>query len=675
MAKNNVGSLYFEILLSPNGYKTGAAAIRKEDRDLQSHLVKAAKDGLSEREKVRAEAERASKHNWKKNADNPEERARVHKVIVESAKRRLAEIAKREKAAADASVALAKKEADKKLKIEQDLADKKRELAIREKSAMKKRHYDTIQGLKKLIAKQKALDAKALAERTRAAAKAAKNAPRGGMMGAWDKFQGIAGKIGTVTMAVWPLVQVFKTLSNAIGMVGSAFMKVMEIVDRFKMQTIKIAKFLKGDMVAAKKLTSQVEDYAIATSLSVDAGMDMAASLLVLGVNADHVAIRLKQFNSVAMGNEEMFKRIAKAYTDVLGAGVLKATEMRQFTESGAPIREALTAVLEAEGRFTGNLQQMISDRLITARDVSKAMDEMGKMFKGLDLAALETVSGQIENIQEEFVKFMRHSGLAGEMNGKVVELLKNFGKLMKVSITAFGRMQADTSLFTEGLDKANTALKVIENTMRGVMRLRSWWATGDKYAFEKEWAMFEKLNQMREERAEKRAKKEADVADAKTAREKKAAENQANYEKALFDLQDKRNEAQKKYDEWRKSNKLDSMSEFEQRSLNNLYYYQQMQEASEAKTKAKDDMDKAIAEKAASRMEAALNTALPQDAFKQNSVEEFRYMQEQRKQAERDARDQERFDKKTQADYDNAKMVADAVGNIEYTNTADTAI
>ena len=80
--------------------------------------------------------------------------------------------------------------------------------------------------------------------------------------------------------------------------------------------------------------------------------------------------------------------------------------------------------------------------------------------------------------------------------------------------------------------------------------------------------------------------------------------------------------------------------------------------------------MDKSIAERAASRMEAALNTALPQDAFKQNSVEEFRYLQEQRKQAERDAREERMFEQKTQADYDNAKMIADAVGNIEYTNT-----
>ena len=134
-------------------------------------------------------------------------------------------------------------------------------------------------------------------------------------------------------------------------------------------------------------------------------------------------------------------------------------------------------------------------------------------------------------------------------------------------------------------------------------------------------------------------------------------------------------NDSQKKYDEWRKSNNIDNLDYQQQRNLNDLYYYKQKEEAAKAGAKAKDDMDKSVADRAASRMEAALNTALPQDAFKQNSVEEFRYMQDQRKQAERDAREQKMFDEKKQSDFDNAKMVADAIGTIEFTNTADTAI
>ena len=650
MAKNNVGSLYYEILLSPDGYKKGAAKIRKEDADLASYLKRSAKDTLSEKDKIRAEAERASKANWRQNAGDPKRRAEISKLIVEDAKRRIKAV----------------EVLEEKARADKLLADKR---------AQQKKKESIIEGMKKLIAKQKVIDDKARDEKRKADEKAARNAPRTGMAGMFDKFQGIAGKIGTVTMAVWPLVQVFKALGSVVGVAASAFMGLMSIVDKFKMQSLKIAKFLKGDIKTAEKLTSQVEDYAIATSLSVEAGLDMAASLLVLGVNADHVAIRLKQFNSVAMGDAEMFKRVAKAYTDVLGAGVLKATELRQFTESGAPINEALEKLLRAEGRFTGNIQQMVSERLITSRDVGKALDIMGEKFKGLDTAALNTVAGQIENIQEEFVKILRHSDLAGGMNELVVDILKNFGKLASTAINAFSKMEVETGIFTEGLWATNEAMKAVQQSMLGLMRMRSLLATGNMYTYEQEFKMLGKIAKQNEDTTEKSARKDADKAEAKAARDKKAAESQESYEKALAELQDKRNEAQKKYDEWRKANNLDNMSEMQQRNLNDAYYYSQAEAASKASEEGKAAEAKSDAERQAKIIENALNTALPQDAFKQNSVEEFRYLQAQRKQAERDRRENERYEEKKRLDRENAELIAKSFESIDYTNTAETAI
>ena len=650
MAKNNVGSLYYEILLSPDGYKKGAAKIRKEDSDLSRHLTKSAKENLSEKEKIRADAERASKINWQRNAGDPRKRAAISKLIVEDAKRRIKAVEALESRA----------------RIDKLLADRR---------AQQKRKELIIEGMKNLISKQEAIEYEAREQRRKADEKAARNAPRTGMAGMFDEFQGIAGKIGTVTMAVWPLVQVFKSLGRVVGVAASAFMGLMSIVDKFKMQSVKIAKFLEGDIKTAEKLTSQVEDYAIATSLSVEAGLDMAASLLVLGVNADHVAIRLKQFNSVAMGDAEMFKRISKAYTDVLGAGVLKATELRQFTESGAPINEALENLLRAEGRFTGNVQQMVSDRLITARDIGKALDIMGEKFKGLDTAALNTVAGQIENIQEEFVKILRHSDLAGEMNKLVVEILKNFGELASTAIKAFREMEVETAIFTEGLWAINEAMKTVQQSMLGVMRIRSLLDTGNMYTYEQEFKMLEKVAKQNNDVAEKSARRDADKAEAKSAREKKAAEVQQSYEKALTALQDRRNESQKKYDEWRKANSLDAMSELQQRNLNDAYYYSQAEAANKEKQERAADDAKSDAERAAKKIESALNTALPQDAFKQNSVEEFRYMLAQRKQAERDAKEEQRYEEKKELDRANAELIADSFKEIDFSNTAETAI
>ncbi|MGI9459420.1 MAG: tape measure protein [Pirellulales bacterium] len=675
MAKNNVGSLYYEILLSPNGYKKGAAAVRKEDTNLQSYLTKSAKEALSERDKIRAEAERASKHNWKKNANDPELRAKIQKAIVETAKSRLAEVAKREKAAAAESVALAKKEADKKAKIAQDLADKKREIALKEKAAQKKRHYNTIEGLKVLISKQKAIEDKAREKKRKADEQAARNAPRRGMMGAWDKFQGLAGKIGTVTMAVWPLVQVFKTLGRVVGSVVSAIGKMTELVDKFRMHSIKIATFMRGNISGAEKLTKQVEDYAMKTSLSVDAGLEMAASLLTLGVNASAVTVRLKQFNSVAMGNTDRFKRIAKAYTDVLGAGVLKATEMRQFTENEVKMRIALTEMLEEEGRLEGSIDDMISKRLITAKDVGNALERIGEEFKGLDVAVGDTLAGAWENLTEQVASYVRHSDSAKEATDLLVQMVKELEKLISGLAKDMEGLGVSINDLIPSLKGVLQVIKAINQARMFAQMSADFIRYGDPAATMNALNDLEKQNEKIAKLEHEKAVREEDARIKKAAEEKKAAEAKLSYEKALFDLQDKRNDAQKKYDEWRKSNNMDDMSALQQRNLNDLYYYKQKQEASEAAAKVREQSDLARADRVASQFEAALNTALPQDAFKQNSVEEFRYLQDQRKQAERDARDQDRFDKKLVADEANAKMIADSVDNISFSNTADTAI
>jgi len=650
MAKNNVGSLYYEILLSPDGYKKGAAKIRKEDSDLSRYLTRSAKENLSEKEKIRADAERASKINWQRNADDPRKRAAISKLIIEDAKKRIKAV----------------EALEAKARTDKLLADKR---------AQQKKEESIIDGMRKLISKQKSIDDKAREEKRKADARAAAAMPKTGMAGLFGKFQGIAGKIGTVTMAVWPLVQVFKTLGKVVGAVARVFKGVIDVIDEFRIHSIKMAKFMHGDMVAAKRLTEQVEQYAIKTSLSVDAGLEMAGSLLVLGVNADMVTARLRQFNSVALGDADKFKRVAKAYTDVLGAGILKRTELRQFTEAGVPIKKFLEDVLREEGRLESTLDEMISNKLVTAADVAKALDKVGKLYEGLDLAKLETVDGQIENITEEIQSWVRHSEEFKLIVDGIVTSLKSVGNATQTIMSMLEQMPSATLLLGAEMKKLELAAKSVEKAAKGYMAVMSLIQTGSFTTF--------------------RDKMEKDIADAEAEQDRleaqqrnidislaasqeaynKREEQAKSYLDARVELLNKEKTAQSDYDDWRKKHNVDTLNKMDQDLLNSLYVKEQSRKAEEASSSAKEARDKSIAERAASQLEAALKTALPQDAFKQNSVEEFRYMQDQRKQAERDAREQDRFDKKTQSDYENAKMVADAIGSIEYTNTADTAI
>ena len=655
MAKNNVGSLYYEILLSPSGYKKGAAAVRKEDSNLQNYLTKSAKESLSERDKIRAEAERAARHNWEKNANDPELRAKISKAIVETAKRRLAEV----------------KRLEDKARMDKYMEDK---------AAAQRKRVAVIEGMKKLIAKQKVIDDKAREEKRKADERAARNAPRTGIMGTWDKFQGLAGKIGTVTMAIWPLTQAFNFLSRSVGSVVNVFMSWMKIIDDFKMSVKNMALQMGGNVKAAKELSRSIEEYAAKTSLSVQSGLDMANSLLVMGVNADFVTIRLRQFNKVAQGNADKFNRIAKAYTDVVAAGTLKMTELRQFTEAHVPIREFLTKALKEQGRFTGNLDKMISDRLVTITDVSKALDMMGEKYSDADYFGLDTVSGQLENISEEMTIWLRHSEAGVAINQKMVSVLSGLSKLIDRLAGGWGKFSKIlessyplTSKFIEGLAKVADIVTDIERGMRGILRIKSFLEYGDWFKLEKELELLEYVDKKNQERLEKEARARADQAAEMEAADNAKLERAKKYAELMDSLQVKADTAQAGYDQWAKENNVaqyDTMGQFE---LNMAYIARQQAEADQARQDKLDQLSESASQRAASTLEKALNAALPQSAFKQNSVEEFRYLQQQRKQAERDRRDQEKFDKKWEQDQNNANRQYEAT--IGIVTTTDTTI
>ena len=660
MAKNNVGSLYYEILLNPAGYKSGAAQIRKEDDNLQRSLTGNANERISDMDRLAAKYERLHKANWRLNAKDVDKRNEIKAELFAMYRREVQDLKDAE---------------EEKTRITQIEAQKRFEAILRERHKLDK--YAIDQANKK----QKTLDAiKKLGAGNKGGS--GNTGPLGFLSSATGTFGKVSSAIGRVTMTVWPLMQAFNFLKKSVGAVVGVFMEWMDTIDKFKMSVKNMAMLMDGNIKGATKLARSVEEYAAKTSLSTEAGLEMAQSLLTLGINAEFVSIRLRQFNSVAQGNAEKFKRIAKAYTDVVGAGILKMTEVRQFTEANVPIRDFLEQILRDQERFTGDLDQMISDRLVKAEDVAAALDAMGEKYKDADLFGLETVSGQLENLSEELQMWLRHSETGIEINSRLVNVLRGLGTALdraRAGWDGFSKMMASSYPVTNMLVSKFTELlgvvADIERGLRGIMRIRSFLETGDMYRYERELEMIQMVQEQNERNAEKEARHQADMAAMSEANANKKIEQAKKYSGILDSLSSKSDTAQSKYDEWRKSNgigELDAMSQF---MLNQAYEGQQRRKADDEWDEATKSIYDRYDERQAKRLEAALNTALPQDAFKQNSVEEFRYMQAQRKQAERDRREEERYQAKRDQDQANADRQYNATMNFQMTESTDTSI
>ena len=116
-------------------------------------------------------------------------------------------------------------------------------------------------------------------------------------------------------------------------------------------------------------------------------------------------------------------------------------------------------------------------------------------------------------------------------------------------------------------------------------------------------------------------------------------------------------------------------MQPMEQASLVQAYYENELKRAKEERDKAMEDIKKAEESNEASRLESALQAALPSNMFRQNSIEEFRYLQDQRKQADRDRREQQRFEEDQANRKKEANDIVTAIQTLNLTDTGTTAI
>ncbi len=660
MSKNNVGSLYVEILLSPDGYKKGAAAIRRDQSALSSFLKKDINEVMTEREAAAAEARRLGEANWRANKNDAAKRQEIQKAIIRSYKSKI-------KAINAAEEKLAQDQADRGL---QEVSR-----AIQNINKVKAAKLKAIADIKMLGAGGGGGNAGFLDHIAGGGGIADFLQGKGGMLGSMGKFAGImstvSNVVGRTTMFIWPLVQAFKALGRVVGAVTGTMMSWMKMIDDYKMGVKSLAMVIKGGVPAAKKLAKEIEAYAMKTSLSVEAGMKMATTLTNLGVESDFVMIRLKQFNQVAKGNEDQFKRLAKAYTDVVGAGRLMATEHRQFTEAGVPIDRFLQKILDDAGRFTGNIRQMMKDGLISAEDVGKALDAMGEEYAGADYMGLETLSGKLENLSEEIQSFFRHSEAGKKLNRIFNEMLETVGKLTTKVLGAMSALEKYSGIMLHTLSGANEVLKGMERSMELVMMMRSFLATGDAMRYRKEYDLAARIAAHNAKVREKEARAQADLA----AKRKKDDEDRlARVEKykALMEELWKRDpkNKQEEYQQWHAGSISGQGYSHEQQLFAiTAWYEKQLEQAQEEKRKALEDIDKSTRDNERSRFEAALQASLPQDAFRQNSVEEFRYLQQQRKQADRDRREQRRFEEEQRSRKDAANDIVEAVRDIDLSN------
>ena len=245
-----------------------------------------------------------------------------------------------------------------------------------------------------------------------------------------------------------------KLTGVALGAVGvrQFVSSLVRITGEFEVQKMALGSMLQ-DVDKADKIFNELRQKALESPYTFQDLTKYAKQLTAFNIDADQLVETERRLADVAAGLGVDMGRIILAYGQVKAAGVLKGTELRQFTEAGVPLLQSLADQIE---RTTGNavglsqIFDMISKKQIPFAMVEQAFkdmtDEGGKFYK-MQEVLVETLQGKIRKLGDTWQQALYDLGQAndGILKGGVDLLirlannLETIGKVLVPLITAWG--------------------------------------------------------------------------------------------------------------------------------------------------------------------------------------------------------------------------------------------
>lgn len=179
-----------------------------------------------------------------------------------------------------------------------------------------------------------------------------------------------------------------------------------------------------------------------------------AKGLSAYSIETKNLVRDTKMLGDVASATGVDIQRLVLAYGQVKTATWLRGQEVRQFTEAGVPILDALAKRYSArDGRnvSTKEVQEMISNRQVSFKDVEeslRAMTEEGGKFYNMQEVLADTTYGKILKISDAWQQGWEKVGRGnrGFINGfldTIIAIVKNIKQLIPHFITIGGLLFA----------------------------------------------------------------------------------------------------------------------------------------------------------------------------------------------------------------------------------------
>lgn len=258
----------------------------------------------------------------------------------------------------------------------------------------------------------------------------------GSVGGKLDGLMGFASKAATGLLAV----------GAAAGGLGIAAISAASDMEQ---QTVAFKTML-GSAEKADTFLREMTAFAAKTPFELKGLQDAAKSLLAYGSSQERVLPQLKSLGDIAAGvGMEKLPQLITAFGQVQAATKLTGGELKQFTEAGVPIIDALA---QQFGVSAARIREMTSEGLIGFPEVEKALASLsgeGGKFNNLMENQSTTLGGLISTLKDNWNLFLTQQG------AQLIEWAKEFIKWV-------------TSIITDVLPKVTDKLKGFLENMAG---------------------------------------------------------------------------------------------------------------------------------------------------------------------------------------------------------------
>ena len=253
--------------------------------------------------------------------------------------------------------------------------------------------------------------------------------------------------------------------------------RLAEVRGEFDMQLISLKALLQSEE-RATELYNRLQGLAVVSPFKFMDLTGFAKQLSAYQIPANELYDTTKRLADLSAGLGVDMNRIILAYGQVRSAAFLRGQELRQFTEAGLPMVQALAdkfGLLENRVVSTGEVFDKISKREVPFEMVKEVIDDLtdeGGRFYQMQEKQSESLKGKISNLADQYELMLNRIGESndGFLKGTVdmlVEIMQHSDDLLNaITALASGYGLVKTAVYLYNTTMTKQTATWLKNTM-----------------------------------------------------------------------------------------------------------------------------------------------------------------------------------------------------------------